>query len=259
MCKIGKALVAVKIIFSLVISYLVIYRGNAGSLVNAIGNFIVNGNYIIGLISTATILAIYPLLLHNLTFNLTNLNSLKNKLLTFDIFVIFANFVLCLFVSTKVFQMPLRDALAKTGVLIAGITVLFIIFTIVLLAILKKIEPEVIISNKLIYNKNPFCFTGIISRLPYFITKLILLVMAIAPAFYKTVNNQIDEMQFMILQFIVLQIVFIVAFYAASKRLRDIQWSQWLLLLWAIPFAGLIVGIPLFFVKSKFNSTLTQE
>ena len=83
--------------------------------------------------------------------------------------------------------------------------------------------------------------------------------MAIAPAFYKTVNNQIDEMQFMILQFIVLQIVFVVAFYAASKRLRDIQWSQWLLLPWAIPFVGLIVGIPLFFVKSKFNSTLTQE
>lgn len=259
MCKIGKALVIVKIIFSLFISYLVILKGDAGSLVNAIGNFIVNGNCFIGLILTVTILAICPLLLHNLTFNAAKLNSLKNKLLTFDIFVIFVNFILSIFISTKLSQMPLQDALSRTGILIAGITVLFIILTIALLAILKKIEPEVIISNKLIYNKNPFCFTGVISRLPYFITKLVLFVMVISPDFYKTMNNQIDEMQFIIIQSIVLQIVFVVAFYAASKRLRDIQWSQWLLLPWAIPFVGLIVGIPLFFVKSKSNNTLIQE
>ena len=259
MCKIGKALVAVKIIFSLFISYLVIYNGYAGSLVDAIGNFIVNGNYIIGLILTVTILAIYPLLLYNLTFNLANLNSLKNKLLTFDIVIIFANFILSIFVSNKIYQLPLGEALVSVAILTAGTTVLYIILTIVLLAILKKIEPEVIISNKLICNKNPFCFTGVISRLPYFITNLVLFVITITPVFYKTMNTQIDEIQFIIIQYIVLQIVFVVAFYAASKRLRDIQWSQWLLLPWQIPFVGLVVGIPLLFVKSKSNNTLTQE
>ena len=102
-----------------------------------------------------------------------------------------------------------------------------------------------------LYNKNPFSFTGIINRLQYVITKLVLFIMVSIPVFYKSINNQVDEMQFMILQSAVIQIVFILAFYAASKRLRDIQWNQWLLLVWAIPFIGLGVGIPLLFVKSK--------
>jgi uncharacterized membrane protein YhaH (DUF805 family) len=259
MNKIEKALVAVKIIFSLFISCLVIFKGDAGSLVNAIGNFIVNGNFIIGLISTITILAIYPLLLHNLTYNVVRLTSLKNKLLTFDMAIIFANLAISIFISNKIYQMPLEDALSKYGILTAGTTVLFIILTIIILAILKKLSTDVSSLKELMCNKNPLSFIGTINRLPYFITKLVLFVMASIPAFYKTMNNQIDEMQFMFLQFVVLQIVFVIAFYTASKRLRDIQWSQWLLLPWAIPFVGLIVGIPLLFVKSKINNALIQE
>ena len=259
MNKIEKALVAVKIIFSLFISYLVVFKGDAGSLVNAIGNFIVRGNYIVGLISTITILAIYPLLLYNLTFNLVKLNALKNKLLIFDIVVILVNFAMSIFINNKIYQMPLEDALSKYGILTAGTTVLFIILTIIILAILKKLSTDVSSLKELICNKNPLSFTGTINRLPYFITKLVLFVMASIPAFYKTMNNQIDVIQFMFFQIIILQIVFVLAFYAASKRLRDIQWSQWLLLVWAIPFVGLIVGIPLLFVKSKINKAPIQE
>ncbi len=259
MNKIEKALVAVKIIFSLFISYLVVFKGDAGSLVNAIGNFIVRGNYIVGLISTITILAIYPLLLNNLTFNLVKLNALKNKLLIFDIVVILVNFAMSIFINNKIYQMPLEDALSKYGILTAGTTVLFIILTIIILAILKKLSTDVSSLKELICNKNPLSFTGTINRLPYFITKLVLFVMASIPAFYKTMNNQIDVIQFMFFQIIILQIVFVLAFYAASKRLRDIQWSQWLLLIWAIPFVGLIVGIPLLFVKSKINKAPIQE
>ena len=259
MNKIEKALVAVKIVFSLFVSYLIIFKGDAGSLVNAIGNFIVNGNYIIGLISTITILAIYPLLLHNLTCNVSHLKLLKNKLLTFDIAIIFANFAISIFISNKIYQMPLEDALPKYGILTAGTTVLFIILTIITLAILRKLSANVSSLKELICNKNPLGFTGTINRLPYLITKLVLFVIASVPAFYKTINNQIDEMHFIILQFLILQIVFVLAFYAASKRLRDIQWSQWLLLPWAIPFVGLIIGIPLLFVKSKINNVPNQE
>ena len=254
MKNLEKGLTLVKVLFSLFISYLIIFKGDAGSLVNAIGNFVVNGNFIIGLISVATILAIYPLLLHNLICNATPLKSLKNKLLTFDIAIIFASFTISIFISNKIYQMPFEDALSKYVILTAGSTVLFILLTIILLAILKKLSAEVLNSKVLMCNKNPFSFTGTINRLPYFITQLVLLVITSIPAFYKIINNQIDEMQFMILQFVVLQIVFVIAFYTASKRLRDIQWSQWLLLPWAIPFVGLIIGIPLLFVKSKINN-----
>ena len=259
MNKIEKALVVVKVVLSLFVSYLIIFKGDAGALVNAIGNYIVGGNYIIGLIYTMTILAIYPLLLHNLTFNVVNLNSLKNKLLVFDVVVIAANFILSISMNNKIYNMPIEMAQADSVILTAGTTVLFIILTIIILAILKKLSTDDSSLKELMCNKNPLSFTGTINRLPYFITKLVLFVIASIPAFYKTMNNQIDEIQFMFLQFVVLQIVFVIAFYTASKRLRDIQWSQWLLLPWAIPFVGLIVGIPLLFVKSKINNALIQE
>ena len=93
MKNLEKGLILVKILFSLFISYLVIFKGDAGSLVNAIGKFIVAGNYMLGLMYTITILAIYPLLLHNLTFTRVNLCPLKNKLLAFDIALILTNVI----------------------------------------------------------------------------------------------------------------------------------------------------------------------
>ena len=109
MKNLKKGLILVKVLFSLFISYLVIFKGDAGSLVNTIGSVIVAGNYITGLIYTITILAIYPLLLHNLTLNVTNLNSLKNKLLTFDIVVITTNFILSFFINNKTYQINFYD------------------------------------------------------------------------------------------------------------------------------------------------------
>ena len=259
MNKLEKALVAVKVILSLFVSYLVIFKGDAGSLVNAIGNFIVAGNYMLGLMYTITILAIYPLLLHNLTFTRVNLCPLKNKLLTFDIALILTNAIVSIFVSTKVYQIPLTDAQSKYGILTAGITILFILSTIILLAILRKLDTETPTSKELMYNKNPFSFTGKISRLPYFVTKLTLFVIASTPLICKSMNSQLDVMSFMFFQVVILQIVFVLAFYAASKRLRDIQWSQWLLIIWVIPFVGLVIGIPLLLIKSKINNIPNQE
>ena len=55
MKNLEKGFIIMKVLFSLFISYLVIFKGDAGSLVNAIGNFIVAGNHILGLIYTITI------------------------------------------------------------------------------------------------------------------------------------------------------------------------------------------------------------
>lgn len=84
MNKIEKALVAVKIIFSLFVSYLVIFKGDAGSLVNAIGNFIASGDSIIGMFFIIAILIIYSLLLYHLIKNRKDLSIIKNRLLVFD-------------------------------------------------------------------------------------------------------------------------------------------------------------------------------
>ena len=257
MKNLEKGFIIMKVLFSLFISYLVIFKGDAGSLVNAIGNFIVAGNYILGLIYTITILAIYPLLLHNLIFTRINLCSLKNKLLVFDIALILTNAIGSIFVSTKVYQMPLSDAQSKYGILTAGTAILFILSTIILLTILRNLDTEGLSSKELIYNKNPLSFTGKISRLPYFITKLLIMIFAIMlTAICNLTLNSTSRFDIVMCQSIVLPIIFLLALYAASKRLRDIKWSQWLLIIWAIPYVGLVIGIPLLFVKSKINDTL---
>ena len=155
--------------------------------------------------------------------------------------------------------MPLENAQATCAILTAGTTILFILSTLILLAILKKLYAETTISKELVCNNNPLSFTGKISRLSYFVVKLALFVIASIPVIYKSMNNQIDEIQFMFFQVIILQIVFVLAFYAASKRLRDIQWSQWLLIIWAIPYVGLLIGTPLLLIKSKIDNISNQE
>ena len=260
MKNLEKGLILVKVLFSLFISYLVIFKGDAGFLVNSIGNFIIAGNYIVGLIFTATILAIYPLLLHNLTFTKISLCSLKNKLLAFDITLILTNAIISIFVSTKVYQMPLADAQSKYGILTAGTTILFILSTIILLAILRKLDAEAPNSKEITCNKNPLSFTGKISRFPYFITKLIITILAVAFAIICSVMlNPINRFETVMCQSIILPIMFLLGLYAASKRLRDIRWSQWLLIIWAIPYIGLTIGIPLLLVKSKIDNTPSQE
>ena len=48
-------------------------------------------------------------------------------------------------------------------------------------------------------------------------------------------------------------IFFILSLFAVNKRLQDIKWHPLLLIIWAVPFLGLTIGLPLFFIKTKQN------
>lgn len=255
MNKLEKVLTILKIIISLYISYLVLFKGDAGALVNTLGNVIVGGNCVMGLCTIIVIFAIYPVLLYNLLLNQTNLQSKKNKLLVFDIVLVFVNAILGIYIGNHINQMPIEDALSKYAVLTAGSAVIYILLTTTVLLIQKKFvskeskQTEVELKE----NKNPFLFIGRIGRLPYFLTKfyLVLLVLLIS-VICKTCCQATDRFVTVYLLTMFMLSVFVLYFYAASKRLRDIKWSQWLLLIWVIPFVGLFVGIPLLFVKSKY-------
>ena len=106
-------------------------------------------------------------------------------------------------------------------------------------------------------NNNPIFFTGRIERKIYFITKSILYaILTIILLFVKQSNIEIATT---ISGAVLTQIIFILSFFAASKRLRDIKWSQWLLLIWLIPIFGGIIGLPLLFVKSKFSNNVIDN
>lgn len=61
--------ISIKSIISIFITYLILFNGNAGSLIHYIGNFLVAGNYIIGLVSLVNITLLYIVMMHNLTFH----------------------------------------------------------------------------------------------------------------------------------------------------------------------------------------------
>lgn len=138
---------------------------------------------------------------------------------------------------------------------------LYIVSTIIVLIFLKKFRASKVVNPiaEAIINKNPFLFTGRITRLQYFITKLIICILIFLTIFCEKVLNNIDGILLFYLQLPIFLIIIVLSLFAASKRLRDIQWSQWLLIVWAIPYIGLVIGIPLLFVKSKINNAPTQE
>ncbi|MBR1425305.1 DUF805 domain-containing protein [bacterium] len=102
-------------------------------------------------------------------------------------------------------------------------------------------------------NNFPLSLTGRIERIPYIITKISLIITyAIAQmcrSYYK--SNSSDFIFFI---YIALMLFFFIAsIFAASKRLRDIKWSQWYLLIWILPIVGFGIGVPLLIIKSKYK------
>ena len=111
--KINVILLGLKILLSLFITFLILFKGDAGFLIHGIGAFFVAGNYIIGLSSLTVITVFYILTLYNITLNYKLLTKFKNNLLIFDLILVITNIVLSTFIACTYSQMPLQDAIAS--------------------------------------------------------------------------------------------------------------------------------------------------
>ncbi len=113
-------------------------------------------------------------------------------------------------------------------------------------------------NNIIDVNNSPFSFTGRIERLPYLYTKIGLVcfwfLLIVFMALYKTFNIECLQL----VAYIIKLFFWVLCVFAASKRLRDINWSQWYLLFWFIPFVVFLAELPLFFIKSKYSSINKQ-
>ena len=113
-------------------------------------------------------------------------------------------------------------------------------------------------------NNFPFSLKGRIERGVYFLQKIalfmlgILLQLIINVVKFLTKNFQSTENLLPIIFGLSILFLFgaiihiFVSVSAASKRLRDLKRSQWLLLVWLIPIIGGVVGIPLLILKGKY-------
>ena len=245
-------LLGIKVAFSIFITYLIIFKGDAGFLIHNIGAFFVGGNYIIGLSSLANITVFYILALYNVTSNCRSLTKLKNNLLIFDFVLVLMNTLLAIYIAYNYYQMPVQDAVSKYIILSVGAAVIYYLMTIfvILFNLKMKHDYNVISDTNLETNNNPFSFTGKIGRCVYLITKFVALTFFLITILILQ-NYQSEYTSVLLALFIF--IIFSISLFAASKRLRDIKWKQWLLLIWAIPIIGLSIGIPLLVIKGKQN------
>ena len=106
-------------------------------------------------------------------------------------------------------------------------------------------------------NNFPFSFKGRLGRLNYLYTKIGLIIIFILGVFIKASGKALNVDFLYYISYLVSLVFWIGCIFAASKRLRDICWSQWYLLFWFIPlpFVALLADIPLFFIKGKYFNT----
>ena len=111
--------------------------------------------------------------------------------------------------------------------------------------------------NALKINNNPLMFSGRIGRLIYFITTFSAYLLAaginyLTKTFYST--------SLIIPLFIVgLTVLLIIPFFAAIKRLRDINVSIWFALLLFIPYVSIIGHILLICIKSYYDKVPLED
>lgn len=107
-------------------------------------------------------------------------------------------------------------------------------------------------------NLNPLTPRGRITRLPYLFTKIgIVTFLFIAQIVHGIAKEQNFNLMFLYVALILLLVIAEIC--VTSKRLRDIQWSQWILILWLFPYASVVISILLLFIKSKTDNSLIQE
>lgn len=254
MNKSTKITIIIKFAITLFITYLILFKRDVGSLIYHIGNFFVDGNYIFGLISLVNITLLYILTIHNLTFNNKSLKNLKYFLLFPDIILVTINLILGIYIRTIHYNMPFALAQSEFIILACGSAFVYYAMSIILTLFFSKTKDykENVIPAELKINNNPLFFTGRIERKPYFITKfaIFIICLTILTIFNTFIKN---ELLIFILIPILSSIFFILNLFAANKRLHDIKWHPLLLIIWAIPFLGLTIGLPLFFIKTKQN------
>ncbi len=228
------------------------FKGDAGALVYNIGNFICGGNMIIGAMLLFALVVTYYILINIINMDTQPQNKIYLKTCCVaDTILLLLNTFGFYYIFAFLHQMLYTDAFAKVIVNGAGATILTGLMTLVVFFVAQhKNETNFETVN------NPFKLVGKIGRLVYFSTMISLIIMhAIWMVMLGLVisSQQVSffSISCLVLAFLFGGIISIIDMFASSKRLRDVQWHQWYLLLLPIPVVTLLARLPLLFIKGK--------
>ena len=99
-------------------------------------------------------------------------------------------------------------------------------------------------------NNNIFSPSGRITRLPFFITSLVLILCCLVGVKILTLLLGVNALLFVFLYGLFLTIL---QLFAIIKRLRDIKCSFWVIITIFIPYVSFVIFIWLFLAKSKYE------
>ena len=111
--------------------------------------------------------------------------------------------------------------------------------------------------EQLALNNNPFSCSGRMTRLPYFITRIIIFSLFCLACYlflvlFFALGKDYEWLSKMLFILVVLVLVVCVIF-SDIKRLRDLNWNRWLLLIGFIPYICCIYGLILMLIKGKYD------
>jgi uncharacterized membrane protein YhaH (DUF805 family) len=107
-------------------------------------------------------------------------------------------------------------------------------------------------------NNNPFSYGGRMTRLPYLITRIIILALIFLACYvflvlFIVLGKDYEWLSKMFFILVVLVLV-VCSIFSDLKRLRDLKWNRWFVVLGFIPYLCFIYGLTLILVKGKFDT-----
>ena len=119
-------------------TYLILAKGDAGRLVHDFGIMLHQGIALSGFFRLIFLFIVYLIIILTATYKYRQQLRIMLALYTFDVVLILINLFVSIALYTKIYEMPLDDAVFKFVTLADGSTIIYVLFGLLILIPIKK-------------------------------------------------------------------------------------------------------------------------
>lgn len=130
--------ILVKAFIQLFISYLIMFKGDAGRLIHSIGAMLQAGNSLLGIFSIIIVFVLYLIIVLLNTYKYRKQLKIMLSLYVFDFLLILINLFGAIATSTGLYDMPLDDAISKFVLWSCGSSLVYMILGLLILVPVKN-------------------------------------------------------------------------------------------------------------------------